>query len=240
MADKKFTPKEAAIAVLQKAEQLYKSSNLAKADTINKPVKQMSSFTHDSEKRGSGHNLGGVSEAGEELRERKRMGLSQRPTIKEHKRIFSDMKSMPKPKLDKSEELKKGDMPAASPSPAPTPMPTINQQIGSPFGKSEAPMKGHIKLAKFMGAMEAKRGQRPGAMDKGEPDRGKETGYEKGVNTKGNFHAGKPGQSHAGDKIEETSYLSPRGSQGAIDQAKGQHKQVLSDMKSMPKPKLPG
>lgn len=91
--------------------------------------------------------------------------------------------------------------------------------------------KGHIKLAKFVGRMDHKRGK---PLDKGE------TGHEKGVHTKGNITAGNPGTSHAGDKIAETSYLSPRGSEGAVGQAKEQHKQVLGEMKQMPKPKLPG
>lgn len=204
MSNKKISPREAAILVLKKAEELYKASTLAKGDWAKIHSKL------------------------------KREGYSEESADKIDGAI--------KAKMGKSEDLKK-DAPMPSPTPSPAPMPTINQQIGNPFGKAEggeAPMKGHIKLAKFMGAMEAKRGQRPGSMDKGEPDRGKETGYEKGVNTKGNFHAGKPGQSHAGDKIEETSYLSPKGSQAAVQQAKGQHKQVLSDMKAMPKPKLPG
>lgn len=127
-SDKKFTPKEAAIAVLQKTEQLLKSSSLMKGEWSKIHSKL------------------------------KREGYSEKSADKIDGAI--------KAKMGKSEELKKGDMPMSSPSPAPTPMPTINQQIGSPFGKADAtstpaaPMKGHIKLAKFMGAMEQKRGTR--------------------------------------------------------------------------------
>lgn len=105
---------------------------------------------------------------------------------------------------------------------------------GQTVGDAQAPKgtKGHIKLAKFIGRMEHKRGGKSNELDKGE------TGYERGVHTKGNSSAGNPGTSHAGDKIAETSYLSPRGSKAAVGEAKEQHKQVLGDMKQI-KPKLP-
>jgi hypothetical protein len=118
MADKKISPREAAIQVLKKAEELYKASTLSKAE---KPIQKM-----------------GMSEAPPAAPMQK-MGMSeQNPDEK------ADAQLGEKVEQDVQQHEEQNEDPASHAS-------------------AEAPMKGHIKLAKFMGAMEAKRGQRPGA-----------------------------------------------------------------------------
>ena len=64
-----------------------------------------------------------------------------------------------------------------------------------------------------------------------------ETGHEKGVHIKGN-QGESQGMSSAGANLRETQYLSPKGAAASTAKAKEGHKQVLSEMKQMPKPNL--
>jgi len=163
-------------------------------------------------------------------------------------------------------------------------------------------LKGHLKLAKFVGRMEEKRKSISAPMDKGEgvnrnagaplhrkvaydkagdkvssqiaaegakenhvkklaemkaapkPDLGKaETGHEKGINVSVNPKSGKS-SSNAGKDVKSAKRDSDFAATGkasspkilnsmasdAVGRAKESHKQVLGEMKSMPKPKLPG
>lgn len=230
MADKKYTPQEAAVAVLKKAEELYRASSLAKGDWKK---------IHD---------------------KLEREGYSKESADK----IDGSIKA----KLGKGELKKDGQTlgarigfpgaPATAPSPAPTPSPSATpmgksdemQKMGisekpvekmgmsedapmEKMGMSEAPMKGHIKLAKFMGRMEHKRGQKSKEMDKGE------TGYEKGINTSGSATGG---QSRMGNHVvaaRDAKHDYGGGKVHSLD-AKNVAKDKLSEMKQMPKPKLPG
>lgn len=120
MPEKKITPIEAAVAVLNKAKEMYKNSTLAKSYEGFKAVEASAA------KSGASDPAAVAAAAGRE---------------KYGKEAFQH---------------------AAA--------------TGHKMGKSEQmPMKGHIKLAKFVGRMEAKRG-----MGKSE------TGHEKGVATKMN------------------------------------------------------
>lgn len=123
MSDKKFTPKEAAVAVLKKAEELYKASNLAKGDwaKIHSKLKR-EGYSEESADKIDGAikaKLGKSDEAGNNPDEKADAALGE------------------KVEQDVQEHEDKNADPA-----------------------HEAPMKGHIKLAKFMGAMEQKRGTR--------------------------------------------------------------------------------
>jgi hypothetical protein len=146
MSDKVYGPKEAALAVLKKAEELYKSSNLAKGDWAKIHSKL------------------------------KREGYSEESADKIDGAI--------KAKLGKS-EMKKDDMAGNSqnaPMMQPATTPPMGKAEANPDEKADAAlgeeverdveqhektnqdpkhqMKGHIKLAKFMGAIEQKRGTR--------------------------------------------------------------------------------
>ena len=212
--DKKISPKEAGIAVLKKFEEL-----LVKAEK-------------------SGKHIGWAKLHGKLERE----GYSKESSDK----IAGSIKA----KVNKSEELQKDEAP-----PAPASGQTINSQIGNPFGKSdeEPHMKGKDKLSHFMGYRKGKAAKgmnqdsgnntpaQPinqaagGEMDKGE------TGHEKGINTStdpsqksrvmmGTSKAGSTLPGHAND---------PKQKMADEAEAKGQHQQVLGEMKQMPKPKLP-
>ncbi len=196
MSVKQYSPQEAAIAVLKKAEELYKSSSLAKGDWKK---------IHD---------------------KLEREGYSKESADKIDGAI--------KAKVQKSDEAGNPDMKQDAALGE-----KVEQDVAQHEKSNEDPAhavpseKGHIKLAKFVGAMQAKRGNRPGAakeMDKGE------TGHEKGVHTQATqaTYPGavglKPGMSASGVETR----------MGATGGAKNEHKQVLDQMQSMPKPKLPG
>jgi hypothetical protein len=122
MADKIYTAKEAAIAVLAKAEELYKSSSLAKAETKHdRCVKDVEANSPDVKNAHAVCVAEGV-----------------------------------KPEKWSKSELNKAEVAAAAPA-AP-----VEQH------SAEAGMKGHIKLAKFMGRMEHKKEQKAKAMQKGD------------------------------------------------------------------------
>lgn len=293
MANKKYTPLEAAIAVLKKAEELYKASILSKAKVdeglspqkkasqraernnrsyslsdktapkstlprhnkfyekegalAGKPGEKVSgkpagSHTATGVHAGSPHdkNLQGRSAAGinaEWSKKHSHAGhaeYARKKAVAGHTKKLNELKNMPKPDLGKAES-------AASPSPSPSPSPAAEEydpysDPGIVNKSQEAPMKGHIKLAKFVGRMEAKR-EKP--VDKAE------TGHEKGVHAQAGPRT--PGMSEAG-MYNSASKVSPNESRPAVLQnvesyknsTKGAHKEVLGQMKRMPKPKLPG
>jgi len=108
-------------------------------------------------------------------------------------------------------------------------------------------MKGHIKLAKFMGRMEHKKGQKAKEMEKAERSRtmqGQKSGpegypkyqeqaqNEKGINTPVSgvtTFPGMKGTSNAGESVRN----------GDTAGAKSSHQQTLSQIHQMSKPKLP-
>jgi hypothetical protein len=149
--------------------------------------------------------------------------------------------------MAKSVDLKKDEVPETIPGGT-----TINTAIGSPFGKGEEQkeIKGHHKLAKFIGYIHGKRSAKQGSaaiVDAGNDNPAKPikadlkeldksaTGHEKGINT----------QSDPSQKSKVMLGTSQNGSQmpsknpADIAEAKEGHKQVLGEMKNI-KPKLPG
>jgi hypothetical protein len=103
----------------------------------------------------------------------------------------------------------------------------VEQDVQQHEEQNEDPkheIKGHIKLAKFMGRMDHKKEQKAKAMDKSS---------EFNPNIKG-VHNAAPGAGAS------SAGISARGSDKNMGQAKEAHKEVLSQMQSMPKPKLPG
>lgn len=105
-----------------------------------------------------------------------------------------------------------------------------------------APVKGHLKLAKFIGRMEHKRSMAKSEMEKSQGYPTEKYAGQKGVHEpmpvyekgKGVTH----GRSDAGQKARQVS--SGRGTpevSGA--RAKAAHKKVLDEVKAMPKPNLP-
>lgn len=125
MSDKKYSPKEAAIAVLNKAAEIYKSSTLAKGDWAKIHSKL------------------------------KREGYSEESADKIDGAI--------KAKMNKSDESGKNPDEKADAALGEKVEQDVQQheEKNADPAHAEAPMKGHIKLAKFVGAMEAKRGMRP-------------------------------------------------------------------------------
>lgn len=114
----------------------------------------------------------------------------------------------------------------------------------------EKPVKGHVKLAHFMGHVKGKHSAQGGAgiqQNSGnntpaQPIGGNpkeldksQTGHEKGIHMPNKPVAGAmaPGESAAGRNVA----LGGSGNKAA---AIDQNKQVLGEMKQMPKPKLPG
>jgi hypothetical protein len=87
--------------------------------------------------------------------------------------------------------------------------------------------KGHMKLAKFIGRMEGKRLSKKQEIEKAE------TGHEKGVHPQG-IVAGKPVGTDAGTSLAGDAARSKH------QWANQQHRKVLNEIKTMPKPKLPG
>lgn len=124
MADKKYTPIEAAVAVLNKAKEMYRASTLAKAE--HQPHPGATSLVP---------SYGATAQAQEEAHLKSPQGEAER------------------------------------------------------HASNAARMKGHIKLAKFVGRMESKRGMAK-----------TETGHEKGVATKMNPNS-KEGMSTAGANV---------------------------------------
>ena len=138
-----------------------------------------------------------------------------------------------KAKVEKSEEKlvdstatgEKNITPSDDTQKDPNPLTNAHEQKESEGGWGD--MKGHIKLAKFIGRMEHKRGKPAQEMDKGE------TGNERGIHTNTfNNSIGKP-HSMSGGKPMQTP-------EKAKEDKVKLHQQVLGEMKQMPKPKLPG
>lgn len=119
-------------------------------------------------------------------------------------------------------------------------------------------LKGHLKLAKFVGRMEEKRKSKtvtapaeptaghaaPGVAPMGKGEISESTNPKsklKGIHQAPDWQPQK-GKSHAGTAVRSSVGNGRHGSigQGEIAEAKETHKEVLGEMKKMPKPKLPG
>lgn len=224
MANKIFTPREAAISVLKKAEELYKSSNLAKGDW----AKIHSKLKREGYSEESADKIDGSIKA--------KMNKSDEQGHNPDKQADAQLGEKVEQEVRQHEE--KNSDPA----------------------HAEPEMKGHIKLAKFMGRMEHKKGQKDKEMDKSEEARkgvlseeaskmsGK-TGNvrattesnqnQTGVNQNGN-NGRSGGMSEAGNMVRNAQFSTPKRATEAIQGAKNIHENTLNQIHQMSKPKLPG
>jgi hypothetical protein len=248
-----YTPREAAIAVLKKAEELYKASSLSKAEPIGK-------FGDKDAKRVTGHEKGVNLPVGDGTKSSAGMGVHHAQPGKrnpeeglshakaQHKHVLGQMQSMPKPNIPepmgKAEHQPHPGSTSAVPGYQAAAQAQSEAHLNTPQGDAErkvanaARMKGHLKLARFMGRMDAKKGMAKG-----------ETGHEKGV-----------ALAHGTDSTwsSDSSHPGPHG-EGLISQGASKEglairevgtKPVISDAKkasvgrmmeqSKIKPKLPG
>lgn len=188
MSDKKFTPQEAAILVLKKAEELYKSSSLAKGDW----AKIHSKLKREGYSEESADKIDGAIKA----KMNKSDAEGHNPDAKADAQLGEQVE----------QDVKQHEEQNADPAHA------------------EPQMRGHIKLAKFMGRMEHKK-----SLQKGE------TGHEKGVHT---AMAGEGGMSSAGNAARP--FVGDKSGTSNKEHAQDKHSEVLGQMKAQPKPKLPG
>jgi len=211
MSDKKFTPQEAAVLVLKKAEELYKSSSLAKGDWAKIHSKL------------------------------KREGYSEESADKIDGAI--------KAKMNKSDEQGNNPDAAADAKLGEQVEQDVQQheESNSDPAHGQKEMKGHIKLAKFVGRMEHKKG-----LAKAEEDASKMSGKtgmvrattesnqnQVGVNQTGN-NGRSGGMSEAGNLVRNAAHSMPKRAAEAIGRAKQIHSDTLGSLKAQPKPKLPG
>lgn len=183
--------------------------------------------------------------------------------VGEHKKVLSDLKAMPKPNLTKDEPVgeihpkehvegepeKPGDRIESQAAPdknakeqaegnnelAGTTPNQVGQDGKNIVGFDE--MRGHIKLAKFIGHMQAKR--KLSAPVAAEIDKA-ETGHESGVHTAIKApHLG-GGTSKAGleAKVGKELGSHPAGKE-SISESKKMHTGKLAQLQAMPNPKLP-
>jgi hypothetical protein len=130
MSDKKFTPKEAALAVLKKAEELYKASSLAKGDW----AKIHSKLKREGYSEESADKIDGAIKAKMNKSDEQGQNPDEKADAALGEKVEQDVQQ--------------------------------HEQGNADPAHAEPEMKGHIKLAKFMGRMEHKRGQKSKEMDK--------------------------------------------------------------------------
>lgn len=235
--DKKYTAKEAAEAVLKKAEEMLKSSKVAdykraqssKEKGVHKPANKDAPVYHQE----------GMSSAGSETRSAKQtkargvpdsQNYSRASAVGKHKAVLSEIKAMPKPNLTKGDIQEKDQTPADG-----VQKETIGQHDPAQGKENSNPVwgtePGCHKLSKFMGRKEEK----SKAKSQVAPIDKAETGHEKGINTSTDPKAKSRvmmGTSKNGSQL-------PSKDTADINEAKDGQKQVLNQMKAMPKPNLP-
>lgn len=193
MSDKKFTPQEAAVLVLKKAEELYKSSSLAKGDW----AKIHSKLKKEGYSEKSADKIDGAIKAKMNKSDAEGHNPDAQADAKLGEQVEQDVKQ--------------------------------HEESNSDPAHAEPEMKGHIKLAKFVGRMEHKKGQKSKEMDKAE------TGHEKGVHT---ALLGEGGMSPAGNASRP--FVGASDGPSNKEEAVRKHKQVIDQIHQMTKPKLPG
>lgn len=294
--DKKISAKDAAIAVLKKAHEMLEANMLAKASSKHDPLASPVGVHGGvrSNDKGTGMSTAGFhqrSASGSIAPSVGNAGSKEQHkdwSKEEHKKVLGEIKAAPKPDLGKSE------VNTTPPDAVETQRTPPDNYNGNPAPGADPKTlgdgyKGHIKLAKFVGRMEAKRqtrkatnaapeapkapeapdadniakaaehekgvhqpvfgaGQSDITVDKAKkvlkeikaapkPDLGKaETGHEKGVH----LAVGKNGKSQLGGSQMGIDARMGGKTSGGEQGAKADSKQVLGEIKAMPKPKLPG
>lgn len=171
MSDKKYSPSEAAKMVLAKAEELYKQSTLAKAEKpIEKKYEGFKAVENSAAKSGASDPAAVAASVG-----RKKYGKEafQEAAASGHKMKKDDMPApMPTstsaPTIDsqigspfgKSDGVSNPDAKADADLGEKVEQDVQEHEAENEDPAHEAPMKGHIKLAKFMGRMEHKKEQK--------------------------------------------------------------------------------
>jgi len=118
------------------------------------------------------------------------------------------------------------------------PEPGSKPSVEANHSQDTEPVKGHLKLAKFIGRMEHKRSMRGAPAAAPEMDKAADYTHESGVR---GVHASGPkaGVSHAGSMYRQRgmpeAQTATTGKRGAV----ARHKDKLAETKAMPKPKLP-
>ena len=161
MADeKKYSAREAAVAVLKKAEEMIKSSELMK-----KGVDQYDNQVHQ---KGVQHGIPSRSNAGtahshSESMQGHHVRTGNIESAKNQaKKTIAQLAQQPKPNLTKADETPSDNV-EQTPDPRTNPKEIAENGNPAPGAlpqneeKYSAEMKGHIKLAKFVGGMEKKR-----------------------------------------------------------------------------------
>jgi len=214
MADKVYTPQQAAMMVLAKAQELYKSSDLAKGDW-NKIHNKLEREGYSKE---SADKIDGSIKA--------KLGKSEEfPPKKDESKEGSSEKNP-----DEKQDAQLGEKVEHEVE--------AHEAANPEAEKQEHREKGSYKLAKFMGKMEMKKSQKAAPeMDKAE------TGYEKGVNTAVQHGRADAPTSTSAAGVGATASArgaTPHGVQVGTAQAKSSHQQTLDQIHQMSKPKLPG
>lgn len=197
MAEKRYSPQQAALAVLAKAQELYKTSTLAKSEkTMEKGdwAKIHSKLKREGYSEESADKIDGAIKA----KMNKSDDMDPNMTM-----------SMSEKNPDEKADAELGEK--------------IEHEVESHEEQNDAPehkMKGHIKLAKFMGRMEHKRGQKAKEMEKGEDLL--------------NPVAGERIKRAEGYKKQGDQMSNQIAREGAI----GSHKERLEGIKQAPKPKF--
>jgi hypothetical protein len=202
MSDKKYTPREAGQMVLAKAEELYKSSNLAKGDW----AKIHSKLKREGYSEESADKIDGAIKA--------KMGKSEEAIANPDEKADAELGEEVEHAVEDHEKENAG------------------------AESQEAGMKGHIKLAKFVGWMRHKKSQKAKEMDKGENQ--PHPGATSAVPA---YQAAGQAQAEAHLKTPEGNAERMQGNAQRMQQAaptKGAHEQTLDQIHQMSKPKLPG
>lgn len=208
MSDKKISPREAAIAVLKRAQELYKNSTLAKSEDLTKGewAKIHSKLKREGYSEESADKIDGAIKAkmgkSEEPLEKNVLDANARKHIKA-KNFAGPHKSYP---IENAAHARDA-LSRVSANGSPEEKAEVRAKVHAKYpgiGKSDAdghnpdaqadadlgekveqdvqeheahnedpahaekPMKGHIKLAKFMGRMEHKKGEKAKSMAKGD------------------------------------------------------------------------
>lgn len=149
MSDKKYSPKEAALMVLAKAQEIYKASTLSKSEKLLEKKYEGFKAVEESAAKSGASDPAAVAAA---------VGMK-----KYGKKRFEEAAHEGK-KMGKAEESSNPDEKADAELGE-----EVEQEVERHEKENDAPeheMKGHIKLAKFIGRMEHKKGEKAKEMKK--------------------------------------------------------------------------
>ncbi len=207
---------------------------------INKPSVPAKTGEHLRDRRGQSHAGLHAKAAHEADRSDSERSYNKKTAVETHKHVLNEMKTMPKPKLEKATGHEKGVNP---------PSPTVTQEkhrsgSGYTTAKGRSVAGEYVREGSTGSAKEMHQKTLTELKRMKNPKLEKATGHEKGIN--------KPVHSKVKDPVKSTAGMSEAGAAArekaagsskayadyANSYAKNKHKQILSEMKEMPKPKL--